>query len=713
MSGVSPLLLAAAFLCATAHTGRAQPTIQFSASSYTVAESACFATITVQRLSDPSTTVGVDFATTDGTATNGLKYTAVSGTLAFGAGETNKTIVVPILDEGFVEGSKTFRVILSNPTVGAVLGARTNATVRITDNDVGIQFQLATYSVAEDAGAVLIGIVRGDDGMLPATVDFATADLSAANGLDYTGTTNTLSFASDERLKFVPVPILNNSLKQPNRTFRATLANPAGASLGFQKTVMVTIVDNDQGFQFEFASYTITEDAGAALITVLRGNDDTNSTVTVDVATADVTATNGLDYTGVTNTLSFAPGERFGLITVPILNDAIKEPTKNFRVTLSNPTGGAALGSRTTATVSIVDNDPGVGFELGSYSVWENAGTIAVTVLRGNDVALGPITVDYATSNLTATAGQDYQAVSGTLAFNQNETVKAISIPILRDGSVLNNTSFAVTLSNLSGGATLGRASTTVNILDASRLTSRTVVPPFDTALMIRREKGVNLLTWTGGGHLQRADRSAGPWQTLTGATNPFTVQSPIPATFYRVTRPKPVNVYIPSSYDGQTPVPLVILLHSYSKTGAETEAYMQFRPLAEARRFLYCYPDSTIDRWGYEGWNATDAIGYDFGSNGVDDAGYLRSVIEEIGRQFAVDQKRIYLVGHSNGGFMAYGMGCQSADLIAGIASLAGMTFLSLRWRGFDYYRRGVSVRGEYASVSRCAADGPDLGRV
>src|SRR5205807_1789348 len=304
------LLLAAAFLCATAHTGRAQPTIQFSASSYTVAESACFATITVQRLSDPSTTVGVDFATTDGTATNGLKYTAVSGTLAFGAGETNKTIVVPILDEGFVEGSKTFRVILSNPTVGAVLGARTNATVRITDNDVGIQFQLATYSVAEDAGAVLIGIVRGDDGMLPATVDFATAD---------------------------------------------------------------------------------------------------------------VTATNGLDYTGVTNTLSFAPGERFGLITVPILNDAIKEPTKNFRVTLSNPTGGAALGSRTTATVSIVDNDPGVGFELGSYSVWENAGTIAVTVLRGNDVALGPITVDYATSNLTATAGQVYQAVSGTLEVHQNE----------------------------------------------------------------------------------------------------------------------------------------------------------------------------------------------------------------------------------------------------------------------------------------------------
>ncbi len=284
----------------------------------------------------------------------------------------------------------------------------------------------------------------------------------------------------------------------------------------------------------------------------------------MDFATTDLTATNGLDYVGINDTLFFAPGEKVKVVTVPILNDGINEPAKTFRVTLSNPTGGAVLGSRTTATVSIGDNDPGVGFELGRYSVWENAGTIAVTVLRGNNVDLGPITIDYATSNLTAMAGQDYEAVSGTLAFNQNETVKTIPIPILRNGSVSNNTSFIVTLSNLSGGATLARASTTVNILDASGLTSRVVAPPFDTALTIRHEEGLNLITWTGGGQLQRADRPTGPWQTLTSATDPFAVQSPIPTTFYRVTRPRPVSLYVPSSYDGQTPMPLVILLHAY-----------------------------------------------------------------------------------------------------------------------------------------------------
>jgi polyhydroxybutyrate depolymerase len=97
---------------------------------------------------------------------------------------------------------------------------------------------------------------------------------------------------------------------------------------------------------------------------------------------------------------------------------------------------------------------------------------------------------------------------------------------------------------------------------------------------------------------------------------------------------------------------------------------------LAESRGFLYCYPDGTIDQWGERFWNATDA-GCDFGNTGVDDAGYLRALIEKIEGSFTVDRKRVYLVGHSNGGRMAYRMACQFADLVAGIASLAGMPFL------------------------------------
>ena len=699
--------------------------IQFTASSYTVAESVGAATLTVQRTGDPNTVVGVDYTTVDGTATNGLKYTVVSGTLAFGAGETNQTIVVPILDEGFVEATKNFRVILSNPTGGALLGTRTNVPVSTTDNDVGIQFQFATYSVPEGAGAVLIGVVRGDNGTNAVTVHYATANLTATNGLDYTGTTNTLSFAPQERLKFVTVPILNDSLKEANKTFRVTLSNSVGATLGTQKAVTVTIVDNDQGLQFEFASYRVAEDAGIVWIGVLRGTDNTNSTVTVDYATADGTATNGLDYTGITNTLSFAPGEKVKLVAVSILNDGVKEqPTKNYRVTLSNPNGGAVLGSRTTATVTIVDNDPGVGFEFSSYSVWENAGNLTVTVLRGNDVALGPITVDYATSNLSATAGQDYQAGSGTLTFNENETIKSLTIPSLQARAVEGTKRFTVTLTNVTGGATRGTASTIVNIVGAYF----TVTPPFDTALTIQSSSGLNTLRWKGGGLLQRADRPTGPWQTLTTATNPFTVQSPLPTTFYRVTRPRPVNVYIPSSYDGQTQLPLVILLHGHGGASGSAdfeESYMQLTPWAEKKGFLYCYPEGTVGQANDQFWNATDGC-CDFFNAGPDDAGYLRAVIEEISRQFALAPKRVYLVGHSNGAFMAYRMACESADLIAGVASLAGTTFMdpsrctpsqpvNLTWRSgglgrrewLDLRRTGQKVCTPDAVISRLVRAG------
>ncbi len=311
---------------ASAHSS-ARPTLQFTAASYSVNEAAETVTLSVRRLNDLSTTVSVDYATADGSATNGLKYISVTGVLAFGVGETNQIIVVPILNDGFADGTKTFRVVLSHPNGGAVLGARTNALVSIADNDSGVQFRFANYTNAEDVGAARIGVVRCDDGENPVTGDYATSDLTATGGVDYSGVTNTLAFGPNEPLKFFTVPILNNSLKQANRMFRVTLSNPTGATLGGTRMTTVTIIDNDQGFQFDSADYTVTEDAGAVLINLLRGTDETNCLATVDLATTDLTATAGSDYTGTTNTLVFAPGESVKRLVIPILNDGLREST--------------------------------------------------------------------------------------------------------------------------------------------------------------------------------------------------------------------------------------------------------------------------------------------------------------------------------------------------------------------------------------------------
>lgn len=134
----------------------------------------------------------------------------------------------------------------------------------------------------------------------------------------------------------------------------------------------------------------------------------------------------------------------------------------------------------------------------------------------------------------------------------------------------------------------------------------------------------------------------------------------------------RPVEVHVPKGYDPTKPTPVVMLLHGYSASGLIQEAYMKFQPVADQRGFLYLHPDGLVDSTGEHFWNATDAC-CDFGGKNPDDSAYLEGLIEEIEKTYCVDKKRIFLVGHSNGGFMSYRMACDHASTFAAIASLAG----------------------------------------
>ena len=137
----------------------------------------------------------------------------------------------------------------------------------------------------------------------------------------------------------------------------------------------------------------------------------------------------------------------------------------------------------------------------------------------------------------------------------------------------------------------------------------------------------------------------------------------------------RPVTVHVPASYDATRPAPLVILLHGYTDSGQRTADYFHLAPAAEARGYVYAYPDGTIDSSGSRFWNATDAC-CNFDKSSVDDVAYLAGVIAEIQAKLAIDPKRIALVGHSNGAFMSYRFACDQAGLVAAIVSLAGATF-------------------------------------
>ncbi len=133
----------------------------------------------------------------------------------------------------------------------------------------------------------------------------------------------------------------------------------------------------------------------------------------------------------------------------------------------------------------------------------------------------------------------------------------------------------------------------------------------------------------------------------------------------------RPYGYHVPKGYDPSKPTPLLVLLHGLGASGALQEAYFRLTPLSDQETFLYAFPDGTIGPLGRY-WNATNAC-CDFFHSGVDDVAYLGAVIDDMSARFNVDQKRIYLVGHSNGGFLAHRLACDLAPRIAAIVSLAG----------------------------------------
>jgi polyhydroxybutyrate depolymerase len=138
----------------------------------------------------------------------------------------------------------------------------------------------------------------------------------------------------------------------------------------------------------------------------------------------------------------------------------------------------------------------------------------------------------------------------------------------------------------------------------------------------------------------------------------------------------RPLDVFrVPAGYDKTKPAPLVLVLHGYGASGNFQNLYFRLGDIADEEGFFIAAPDGTVDGTQKRFWNATDVC-CDFEKTGVDDVRYLTGLISEIRAAYAIDPKRIFVVGHSNGGAMAFRLACDAADEIAAIVSLAGPFF-------------------------------------
>ncbi len=456
-------------------------TFSFSAPTYSVQENdpGGHATITVNRGGATNIPASVNYSTSDGTAVAGSDYTAAAGTLNFAAGETTKTFDVDVTDDSTNE---------ANETVTLTLTSGDTSVLSIVDDDnlkTSVQLSSPEYDVNEADGTATVTVTLSHAVNADVTVDYATADGgppdAAQAGSDYTDTHGTLTFKGNvnnggtgETSKTIQIPILQDPDPEDPEKLTLTLSNAspgASALLGAPATGTVTIADDDPAGQIDFKSlhYDVDEADGQATVTVQRLG-GVGGPVSIDYSTSDGTATAGSDYTAANGTLNWAAGDSADkTFTIPVTWDGRAENTEAINLALTNPGGGSDLGPNTVAVLDIVDDGASGPLALTStsYSVGEADALVTITVTRSGGSLGGPVTVDYATSGGTATAGADYAAASGTLTFDPGEASKSFTVPVTSDSTHEGDETFQVTLSNAGGGASIGSpAGATVTITD-------------------------------------------------------------------------------------------------------------------------------------------------------------------------------------------------------------------------------------------------------
>jgi uncharacterized repeat protein (TIGR01451 family)/uncharacterized delta-60 repeat protein len=343
----------------------------FLATNFAVVETDGTVDIQVVRRGRTNGTDSVEFNTSDGTAVAGQDYAFTNLTLVFAPGEVLKTVSVIIRDDALGEGTEFLNLNLVNPSLGATVGDPGTATISIFDDEDTLSFGAAAFSVDESAGTAFVTVTR--NGAFPfatVTVQFQTIAGTATAGVDYTNVSGLLTFGFGETFKFIPIAITDDQLIEGDETFTVRLFNASGATLISPSNAVVTIVENDTSVAFGAATFSVSETVANAVIPVVRSG-GTAGTVSVQAFTTNGTATAGVDYVGTNVTIVFPPGVTSQSLVIRINDDLLIEGNETVALRLVNPIG-AVLGTPSTATLTILDEDASIIVPAGSAIVSEN-----------------------------------------------------------------------------------------------------------------------------------------------------------------------------------------------------------------------------------------------------------------------------------------------------------------------------------------------------
>lgn len=356
---------------------------------------------------------------------------------------------------------------------------RTNVTVSTTaecgGSGIGVSFSVTDATVTE-GGNLVFTVQKSGTAPGSVSIDYSSADGTAAAGSDYTAASGTLTFLAADTSKTVSVGTIDDATKESAETLFLNLFNvTAGATVADGQGVG-TINDNDDctGVSFTIASNGAVTEGANSVFTITKSGTTSASSCAVNYATADGTGASAAiapgDYTATSGTLTFTSAQTSKTVSVATVNDTSPEITETFSMALSSPTNGAALGTPSSASATINDDDQcrGISFTIASNGAVTEGTSSNFTVTKAGTGQVGSCTVNYATSNGSAVAPGDYTATSGTLSFTSGQTTQSVSVPTIADGLTEGVETFSMGLSAPGNGGALGTPSSATATINNS-----------------------------------------------------------------------------------------------------------------------------------------------------------------------------------------------------------------------------------------------------
>jgi conjugal transfer mating pair stabilization protein TraN len=340
------------------------------------------------------------------------------------------------------------------PALAAPVIAVASVAGVIVDDDTPPSLSLESSAAIEGTAAprtMALVLRLSKPAARAASVDMATADVTAVSGLDYVPLARTVTFAVGDREAVVLVDLLPDVELEADELFSVILGNPQNVTLATTSAVF-TIVDDDSGPVVSLESATANEEDGSVSVRV-RLDGVATGDILVDYATQSQSATSPADFQATSGVATIALGATFADVVVPLVNDTVPEDTERFRVFLSSVEGARVGVGESIVTVRDSDADPlPVGVAITSVPVIEgDAGVVALTFT----VSISPpptqdLLVDYAVAGGTA-APMDFVPTSGVLSFTAGQTTQSLVVSVNGDTDAEPDETVIVALSNVTG----------------------------------------------------------------------------------------------------------------------------------------------------------------------------------------------------------------------------------------------------------------------